>query len=270
MRQIRQISLSLCLVALLLLVGCETERQAVDTEINSEGGSKLTEQHSDTGKIFDQGTETPSHAENPSMQGGNPQLQVQSDTDEDPYIVYERIMLEEHDDQWIPLADCGRILQIPEEITPKEYFAGIQEQAKAQAIVYMQKYLQWAENFQQIYGGTSASNTYYVDQRIDSLVPEGVFSRDGTLYLVYTLDFSLLPVQATSLLLAGGMAIDGDGWGDPGLSTVLALTIEDDELSLYFGEPSDILPDNAEFFQEGFSQMLARKRAGLLTIDALG
>ena len=64
------------------------------------------------------------------------------------------------------------------------------------------------------------------------------------------------------------MGVGEDGWLVLGPDTVLALTAESDEPLLYFGTQSDIFPDNAEHFPEGFRMLLAQKQAGLLTADA--
>lgn len=182
---------------------------------------------------------------------------------------YDQLLKEEHDDQWAPVADCGDLLSLPEGTTPEAYFEGIQEQAEEQAGLYIsQRYLPWAERFQQNNGGKTAASSYFADYRIDALVPGGVYLRDGTPYLVYTLTFSLLPTEGTELGLYDGMGVGEDGWLVLGPDTVLALTAESDEPLLYFGTQSDIFPDNAEHFPEGFRMLLAQKQAGLLTADA--
>ena len=169
------------------------------------------------------------------------------------------------------MEDCGELLSLPEGSSPAAYFESIQQQAEEQAGIYISEhYMPWAERFQRDYGGKTEAASYFEDYRINSLIPGGVYTRDGAPYLVYTLDFSLLAAQGTELSVYDGMEVDEDGWLDPGPETVLALTVEADGPRLSFGQQSDIFPDNAEHFPEGFFQLLAMKEAGLLDMEPGG
>lgn len=195
--------------------------------------------------------------------------QEQSASLEERQELYERLLEEEHDgDQWAAVEDCGELLSLPEGSSPAAYFESIQQQAEEQAGVYIsEQYMPWAERFQRDYGGKTEAASYFEDYRINSLIPGGVYTRDGAPYLVYTLDFSLLAAQGAELSVYDGMEVDEDGWLDPGPETVLALTVEADGPRLSFGQQFDIFPDNAEHFPEGFFQLLAMKEAGLLSVD---
>ncbi len=183
--------------------------------------------------------------------------------------LYSRLLEEEHDgDQWAAVEDCGKLLSLPEGSSPAAYFERIQRQAEEQAGIYIsQQYMPWAELFQRDNGGKTENPSYFEDYKINSLIPGGVYTRDGVPYLVYRLDFSLLATQGTELCIYGGMGVHEDGWLELGLDTVLALTVGTDGPLLYFGEQDEVFPENAEHFPDEFCMLLAQKEAGLMIGD---
>lgn len=164
---------------------------------------------------------------------------------------------------WKSVADSASLLPLADNETPVSYFERIYPQAAAEAERYIrEEYRPFAENFQEVHGVTKIADAYYQDQRINSLTPGGVFSKNSVCYLVYTLDFSLQVYPGTQPSVAGGMGLDDDGWMSFGLETVLALTLEKDgSPALAFGEQSDIFPDNEKFFPDEFSVLLAKNQA---------
>lgn len=163
---------------------------------------------------------------------------------------------------WRIVEYSGDLLPLADGETSASYFERIHSEAEAEAEQYIQETcLPLEENFQKDYGGTKTGATFYQDSRIDRLTPGGVFCKDGRRYLVYTLDYSVKAASGAWLVLAGGMGEDKDGWMNPGLGCVLALSLEDDgSIKLCFGIQTDIFPDNQEFFQQAFSEMLAQNQ----------
>lgn len=166
---------------------------------------------------------------------------------------------------WRRVEYSAGLLSLADGDTPASYFERIDRQARAEAERYIREdCMPQEEEFQDTYGGIRQEDgTFYRDFQIESLEPGGVYVKDGTRYLVYTLRYNLKAVSGTRLFLAGGMSQSIDGWMNPGPDSVLALTLEDDgSIKLCFGQRNDIFPDNEEFFQEDFSRMLALNQLG--------
>lgn len=145
------------------------------------------------------------------------------------------------------------------------YFELMQPRAEALAKQYIWGFCVpywelWQREYSFVEGLRPAA---FIDAQIEKLVPGGVFSRDGACYLVYTLDFLLLPEAGAAPVIMGGMGQDELGWLHMGLWDIMALSLESSgALSFCFSEKSDTVPSNGKHFPADFARMLTNFENG--------